>query len=370
MPNLRTRAEINLKNISHNVRQFKEIIPEGCEMLAVVKADGYGHGAVEVLTCAVKAGVTWAGVALVEEAVELREAGFTLPILLLGGWFPEGIEVIYRHDITPMIYSMESLRLLSEYSKTQKEPLKVHLKLDTGMGRLGLDYAQLELILKDASYFDNLILDGVASHFSSADDEDREFTLGQLTEFHQRVAKIRESFDLNWVHIANSAGCINYDQDRGNLFRLGISLYGMPPSARGNYPIDLKESLSWKTSIVQLKWLPPGSPVSYNRTYHTKRPSLIATLPVGYADGYSRHLSNNSEVLIRGQRANLIGRVCMDMILVDVTHIDGVRLYDEVVLIGTQKDQLISATDMAELAGTINYETTCAISKRVPRLYL
>ena len=362
-----TSLEINLNNIAHNIKQFQKILPKDSEIMAVVKADGYGHGAVKVLNKAVSVGVKWAGVALVEEAIELRENGFKLPIFLLGSWFPEAMEAFYQFDITPIVYSAESLQILNEFTSNKKQSLKIHLKIDTGMSRLGFKIDELLNIFTDKTEFRYIEIEGLLTHLSSSDEDDTEFSTNQINDFYNALNQLK--LTPKWLHIANSAGAIKFNKKCGNLFRLGISLYGQPPATNMVGAINLKEAVTFKTSIVQLKWIKKNTPVSYNRTFYTNKDTLIATLPVGYADGYSRHLSNKAEVIIRGQRAKLIGRVCMDMIMIDATDINDVTLGDEVILIGNQGDQTISATEIAELCGTINYEITCNISKRVPRIY-
>ncbi len=365
----RTHIEVNLSAIAHNIREHRRFIPDHADIMAVVKADGYGHGAVHVLEAAIEEGVNWAGVALVEEAVEIRKAGIDIPILLLGGWYPEALPAFYKYRITPAIFSMQSAVELNGFARERNQPIDVHLKVNTGMGRLGFSEGQLVEFLQNSQLYDYLAINGVFSHFSTADEGDHTFSLAQLEKFHWLVEIVGQRFRPKWLHIANSAGTSQLRQERGNLFRLGISMYGQIPSMDMACAPDLHEAIAWKSSIVQLQWYPAGTPISYGRTYFTTGKSLIATICVGYADGYSRWLSNNACVLVRGQRAPVVGRVCMDMIMVDVTSISNVQLWDEVVLIGIQDGERISATEMAGWIHTINYEVTCNISKRVPRNY-
>ncbi len=363
-----TYADINLSAIRHNIREHQKRIPDSAHIMAIVKADGYGHGAVPVLEAALKEQVTWAGIALVEEAIELRDAGIDLPILLLGGWHPEAMPSFLEHEITPSIYSMESAQQLNSFAQKQHKQISVHLKVDTGMGRLGFSKEQLnQFLIHD---FDSLVVDGVYTHFSDADAKDLSFTLLQLKRFDQALEQIRVKHKPSWVHTSNSAGASQLSEERGNLFRLGIAMYGQPPSKDLADPLDLREVVTWKTSIAHIQLHPPGTPISYGRTYYTAKESLIATLCVGYADGYPRLLSNKGYVLVHGKRVPIVGRVCMDMIMIDISDISDVVLFDEVVLIGHQGNEYISATEIAEWTGTINYEITCNISKRVARSYV
>lgn len=365
----KTFVEVDLDAIRHNLKEHKKFLPHGASMMAVVKADGYGHGSIPVLRAALEEGADWAGVALVEEAITLREAGFNLPILLLGGWSPDVIPAFIQYGITPSVFSPQSADELNRYAKQQGVEIKVHLKVDTGMGRLGLWKQQLIEFLASPEKYENLVIDGVFSHLSSAD-EDSDFTSDQLRRFEELIQQVKQYANPSWVHIANSAGIIRIDEAMGNLFRLGISLYGQPSAVTLPENYRLREAISWKSQIVQIKQHPVNSPISYGKTFRTKRSSLIATVCTGYADGFSRHLSNRGFVLVRGRRAPVVGRVCMDMFMIDVTDIPDAALFDEVVIIGKQLNDTISATEMADWLGTINYEITCGISKRVPRVYV
>ncbi len=365
-----TFAKVDLSAIRHNIQEHKKYIPKDAEILAVVKADGYGHGAIPVLKAAIKAGVRRGAVALVEEAIELRNAGIDIPIILVGGWYPEAMPAFKPYNITPTIYSPRVAAELNRFCREQQSPQTVHIKLDTGMGRIGFNEEELTTFLASDKNYDFLNIDGVLSHFSSADEGDLTYTHFQLEKFDRLLNIIKSKFDPTWIHIANSAGTSQVTRERGNLFRLGIAMYGQPPSLDIQKPVNLKEAISWKTAIAHLQRHPENSPISYGRTFYTRKESVIATLCLGYADGYFRLLSNKGYVLVRGQRAPVVGRVCMDMTMIDVTHIPDVALWDEVVLIGRQGDEYISATETAEWVGTINYEITCNISKRVPRMYV
>ena len=362
-----TIAYVNLNAIAHNTRVHLNQ-RQGGKLLAVVKADGYGHGARKVLQRAIQEGVSWAGVATAEEAISLREAGIEIPMLLLGEWFPEALESFLPFNLTPVVYSLDTAAILNRFAEEQGRPITTHLKLDTGMGRLGLLPAQLGAFLERD--YPHLMVDGVMSHLSSADEGMDEFTLGQMRLFSELVGKVRKRYPVKWVHVSNSAGMTDFSFEEENLSRLGIALYGQQPSSSLRKPLDLQEAISWETRIGQLQEVEKGTPISYGRTFTTTRKSRIATIPVGYADGYSRLLSNQGVVLVRGHRAPVVGTVCMDMTMIDVTDIPEAQLFDKVSLIGRQGEEYISATEIAERIGTINYEVVCAISKRVPRVYI
>lgn len=365
-----TFLEVNLSAIRQNIKKHQKVLPAGASLMAVVKADGYGHGARQVLEAAIKEKVNWAGVGLIEEAIALREAGVSIPIAMLGGWHPDAIPYLFQYDITPNVYSFDLAEKINKFAEKIGRVIKVHLKIETGMGRLGFNEEQFVEFLQNRDSYPFLQLDGIATHLSSADEEEQEFTLGQVDRFFELLDRYSDRRQFNWIHICNSAGTTLLENSRGNLFRVGIGMYGMPPSQVENQDVMLVEAITWKSAIVQLQWFPPNSPISYGKTYYTDKETLVATICVGYADGYSRLLSNKGSMLIRGQRAPVIGRVCMDLTLVDVTHIKDVALGDEVVLIGRQKEEHISATEIADLIDTINYEVVCNVSKRVPRVYI
>lgn len=363
-----TIVTVSRKAIQDNVKNHLKQLPKNTELVAVVKANGYGHGSIEVLREAINAGAKWAAIATINEALELRDAGFTIPILLLGTWNYKAIPYFYKLNLVPTIFSLEVAQLLNEYSK-EHHSIPVHLKIDTGMGRIGLSSEEIEIFLNEPKYNSHLQIDGVISHFSSADEGNPQFSNQQIQKFNQHLKQVRKQHSPKWIHLANSAGITDFTLPECNLFRLGIGLYGQPASSDLQTPIPLNEAIRWTTEIEHLKCVPTGTPISYGRTFITQRETKVAVLPLGYADGFSRSLSNQGEVLVQGERAPIIGRVCMDMTMIDVTDIKNVKLHDEVVLIGQQKEKYISATEMASLLNTINYEITCSISSRVPRIY-
>ncbi|MTI95707.1 MAG: alanine racemase [Firmicutes bacterium] len=362
-----TWAEINLANIAHNVREFRRHVGDGTRLMAVVKADGYGHGAVEVGRAALAAGADWLAVALVEEGIELRQAGIASPILVLGFLPPEGVNAALQYHLTPAVVDMNSLRLLEEEAMRQRRRVAVHLKVDTGMGRLGLRDEAAVALAERALKSPNLELQAIFTHFAAADDADKTFTMQQLDKFKRTVETLKGAPVL--THCSNSAATIDVPEARGDLVRIGISLYGLYPSSEVKPLVDLRPALSLHTQVATVKEVPAGTPISYGCTFVTERPSRIATLPIGYADGYNRRLSGRANVLLRGKRVPLVGRVCMDYCMADVTDLDGVEPGEQVTLYGSQGAATISVDETARLLDTINYEITCAVSARVPRIY-
>ncbi|MEC9488181.1 MAG: alanine racemase [Halanaerobium sp.] len=363
-------AEVNLSHIAHNLRQVRKSVPEDTQIMAVVKADAYGHGAIPVASTALNSGVQRLAVAVVDEAKELREAGIAAPIQILGSTLPEELEDVVNYGIIQTITDLETAERLSSTAQRMGKKVRIHLKVDTGMGRIGVFPAELARFARQVSRLPRLEVEGIMTHFAAADEADKDYTRMQLSRFQEGLQQLQqEGLQFPVVHCANSATIIDLPEKAFNLVRPGIMIYGLWPSRKVKHDMDLRPALTWKAKIVYLKWLPEDEGVSYGRTYITDKETRVATLPLGYADGYTRLFSNKSEVLVNGQRAPLIGRVCMDQIMVDVTEIPDAAMGDEVVILGTQGSQTISAADLAGLIGTINYEIVCMISKRVPRLY-
>jgi alanine racemase len=364
-----TVAEVDLRALAYNYRQLQKRVPKGVKLLAVVKADAYGHGAIPISLKLEKLGVEYLGVAISDEGVELRRGGVKAPILILGGIYNGEVNRIFRFSLTPVVFQKDALKSLSREAEKRKRKVKVHLKVDTGMRRLGVPLNSWPEFLKELRRFPNIEIEGILSHFSMVSEEEV-FTKNQWREFQGAVAMAKE-MGISWkyLHIASSATLTAYPSYTGNLVRPGIMLYGSYPSPVFQDLIKLKPLMTFKTCIHFLKSVPPGARVSYGGTYVTNRQSLIATLPVGYADGYSRHLSNQGEVLIRGKRAPVVGRVCMDFIMVDVTDVPNVSVGDEVILLGRQGREQITAEEIAEKINSISYEVLCLIGKRVPRIY-
>ena len=365
-----TRAVVDLSAVAGSIRGISGLVGPRVEVMAVVKADGYGHGAIPVAKTALNNGASSLGVAYVQEAVELREAGLSTPILVFGIAPPESIDPVVRYDLAQAVADAETPQALAAGVTTDR-PARVHIKVDTGMGRIGitpgdaLEYARL---LKKLP---NIEIEGIFTHFPRADELDPAFTKRQIETFTALLRELDHAgIHIPKRHMANSAGVLAFPDSYLNLVRPGIMIYGLYPSREVARSIPLSPAMSLVTKIRFLKRVGPGTPISYGGTFVTKADTLVATLPLGYADGYRRLLSNNYEVLVRGRRAPVIGRVCMDMTMIDVTLVPNVAVGDEVVLMGSQGDQEISTDEMAERLGTINYEITCLVGKRVPRVYI
>lgn len=365
-----TFCSIDLAALRWNFRQVRKKVGCKVQVLSVVKANGYGHGARHIAKTLSAAGSDAFGVATLEEGVELREAGIRSPIVILAGFYPAQLDQFLRHRLIPVAIEPDGLRRLETLARKRGASLGFHLKIDTGMGRIGFPASELDSWLPELSGLKALRLAGVFSHFSHAEDVGGSYTQNQVKIFRAAVERLRAAgYNPPLIHLANSAAVITLPGAHFSMVRPGLMLYGIYPSAEMARRIMLKPVLSWKSRILQLKRLPKGSSVSYGRTFVTKRESRIATLPVGYADGYHRLLSNRGAVLVRGRRAPIVGRVCMDLTMVDVTDIRGVRQGDEVVLLGKQGRNTISADEMAAWAATISYEILTSISARVPRVY-
>jgi alanine racemase len=365
-----TRAVIDLSAVADSIRGIAKLVGRGVEVMAVVKADGYGHGAVRVARTALASGATRLAVAYAQEAVELREAGVSAPILVLGNAPADSAETLLRHDLVQSVCDTDLPRALSALSSADR-PARVHVKVDTGMGRIGVMPEDTPDYVAFLRTLPNLIVEGIFTHFPKSDEADPTFTNGQIGTFTGLLAELSSrGVEIPLRHMANSGGVLAFRASYLNLVRPGIMIYGLYPSKEVARTIPLREAMSLVTRIRFIKRVPPGTPVSYGGTYVTKDAATVATLPVGYADGYRRLLSNRYEALVRGARVPIIGRVCMDMTMIDVTHVRGAAVGDEVVLIGKQGDQEISIDDMADALSTINYEITCLVGKRVPRVYI
>lgn len=382
MPVRPTEAVVDLAAIVHNYRVAVEV--GGRPAIAVVKADAYGHGAMEVARALAAAGAPMLAVALVEEGLALREAGIAAPVLVLGAAYDDRYDLLVRYRLSPVVFDPSHLRGLAEAARAAGVRASAHLKVDTGMGRVGLRPPDLPAFLDLARRTPEVAIEGLCTHFASADLEDRAVTERQVELFNEAARALeRGGASLRFRHVANSAGTVDYPAARQDLTRPGIMLYGylpfLPRDSRSRLASEvggrLRRALTWRTEIIQLKEVPAGTPISYGGRWVAQRPSRIATLPVGYADGYGRRLSGRpgfgcAEVLVRGRRAPVAGTVCMDMMMADVTDVPGARAGDEVVLLGAQGDEVVDADELAGRAGTISYEVLCAIGARVPRRYV
>jgi len=365
-----TRAEVDLGALAYNYHQLRRFAPASVKFLAVVKADAYGHGAIPVSKKLEGLSADFLGVAWVQEGIELRNGGIKKPILVLSGIYEEEVEEVLDYNLTPMVYRLEIAQALSSAASKRGKKVPVHLKVDTGMGRIGVLAEEAPAFANRVRQFENLEIEGIASHLSTADEGDSAFASMQLERFSRTIEEMKRlAIDPPFCHIANSAALVNLPAAHFTLVRPGIMLYGSYPSPSLKDKVSLRQVMSWKSHIADLKKLPAGYPISYGRTFITQRPSLIAAIPVGYADGYNRLFSNRGEVLIKGMRAPVAGRVCMDWTMVDVTAITGVEVGDEVVLMGSQSGQEITPEEMGGWIGTISYEILCSVGKRVSRIY-
>jgi len=371
-----TWAEIDLEAITFNLQAFKRHIGERVKLIAVVKANAYGHGAVPVARVALEAGAELLAVHRAIEGAELRraelrQAGLQAPILILGYTPPDGAELVVRERLTPSLMSIEFARALSARAEALGASVPVHVKVDTGMSRYGLMPTEVVDFLRQLAHLPGIRLEGLFTHFATADWADLTHARGQLAVFDQvRQSAQAAGFAFPMVHAANSAATMALPEAHFDAVRPGIALYGMDPSSEWPPVFKIRPALALKSTVSRVRRLPAGAGVSYGRTYVTTKPTTAALVPVGYGDGYHRLLSNKSQVLIRGRRAPLIGRVCMDQFVVDVSGIPGAQQDDEVVLVGRQGDEQIRAEEVAGLAGTINYEVTTSLLPRVARVYL
>ena len=368
-----TWAEIDLDALAHNFSVIRERVGRDVKVLAAVKANAYGHGAVECARRLQNEGADWFGVALPEEGSELRNASITKPILCLGGIWQGQESICLQHNLTPVVFRLDVVEALNRAAADKQQTIDVHVKIDTGMGRLGVRAADTSDFCDALRRFTNIRVDGLMTHLASADDEAQAaFTNEQLRRFEKSVSAYRErGFRPTHIHAANSAGVFAFGNSFGNMVRPGGTLYGfirdvLPPNIESP---PLQPVMSLFSKIMLLKRVPPGETLGYGATFQTQRDSLIATIPLGYDDGYSRALSNKGRVIVRGQFAPVVGRVSMDLTLIDVTDVGDVSQDDRVTLLGSDGERSISAEDLGELAGTISYEITCGISNRVPRVY-
>jgi alanine racemase len=364
-----TWAEIDTRAFAANIDTISSSLPSASRLIAVLKADAYGHGAVELGRVCHPDRVAMIATALVEESLALREAGITLPLLVLGPMSESAIERALDAGITPGVPGPEALAAACRVA-THRD-VAIHLKLDSGMGRMGVLESELPAVTQLIRETPRLRVDAIYTHFANADDEHDSFTTTQISNFERMLATLRDAgLDAPLHHMANSAATLRGIVRPGDFVRCGIALFGAAPvPVPGGAQLRMQPVMRWRTEIARLKELPAGHVIGYGTTFRTTRISRIATLPVGYADGYSRQHSNNGDVLIRGQRAPVVGRVSMDLITVDVTEVPDCVAGDEAILLGAQGNDVISAEELAAKTDTISYEVFCRVSKRVPRLY-
>jgi alanine racemase len=378
------RAEIDLKAIAHNIKELRRITHPDARLMGVVKANGYGHGAIEVARCTLQNGAAVLGVARIEEGVQIREAGIEVPILIFGYTLPERTADLFEYDLTQTVYTYASAQVLSRTATSLKKKIKIHLKVDTGMGRLGLlpqDFQGDNSVALNADAIQETLaiaslggleLEGIFTHFATADSAEKTYAEDQLDLFMIFLDRLRKAgLEPRVRHAANSAALIDMPQSHLDMVRPGIASYGLHPSDEVNKKhVSLKPAMALKARIIHLKKVPAGFAVSYGSTHRTPTATTIATIPIGYADGLNRLLSSSGRMLVHGQRAPIIGRVCMDLTMLDVGHIENVRMDDEVVIFGQQGNGSITVDEIASSLNTINYEIVSTITARVPRVYL
>lgn len=369
----RVTAEIDLDAVAYNIKNIRKKVKKETMIMGVVKADAYGHGAVEVSKVLLYNGADWLGVAMIDEAVQLRKNNIMVPILILG-YTPEAeIEDVVRYDIIQTVFSYEMAKMVSDAAVKLGKTAKIHIKADTGMGRIGFIPEENigDEVLK-ISKLPNIEINGIFTHFSTSDEKDKTFTKLQYDRFKYAIDEIeKKGIKLAVKHCANSAAIMDFDDLGFNMVRAGIILYGMYPSDEViKENLSLKPVMSIKTHISYVKKVGKNIPVSYGRTYYTDKESVIATVPVGYADGYIRKMQNGGRVIVNGHYANIVGRVCMDQFMIDITDVPDVSSGDEVILMGSDGKLSITAEEIAHVLDTINYEVVCMIGKRVPREYI
>lgn len=370
----RVYAKIDLDAVAWNMEQMKKNLKEGTEMVAVIKTDGYGHGAVQVASMLESYDYVWGyAVATLDEAVVLRAAEIQKPILVLGCIFPDQYWEMLKYEIRMNVYTKEMAEAISALAVEKGEQAYVHIKLDTGMARLGFSAEESSIEeIKEIAELPNLVLEGVFTHFAKADEEDKTFTMMQLEKFEWMTQRLEEEGVIfPYVHASNSAGIIDVRRADYNLVRAGIAIYGLYPSEEvDKEKVQLKPALSLKSHIAFVKDIPAGTPVSYGGDFVSEHQMRIATIPIGYGDGYPRSLSDTGYVLIRGKKAPIIGRICMDQFMVDVSDIPEVKFGDKVTLIGSDQEEYLPVEKLSELSGRFNYEFVCDLGKRIPRVYV
>lgn len=370
----RVCAKINLNHITYNIEQMRNHISKDTKMILVVKADGYGHGASRIAKETEKMDCVWGyATATLDEAVLLRKAGIKKPVLVLGCTFPEQYESAVENEIRMTVYTEQSANDISQIASRRKKEALIHIKLDTGMSRLGFQTGEESVeVIERISHLPGIEIEGIFTHFAKADELDKSFTKRQMEEFLWMTKRLKEKgVTPVFRHCSNSAGIIDHPEANMDLVRAGIALYGLYPSdevVKSN--LDLRPAMSLVSSIVHTKWIEPGAVVSYGGCFCAQKRTKVATIPVGYADGYPRSLSDKGYVLIHGKKAPILGRVCMDQMMVDITEIEKAGFLDEVVLVGESGDERIAVEDLSNLSGRFNYEFLCDLDKRIPREYI
>lgn len=364
-------VEIDLNALRHNLKEIRRLVGPDIDIMAVVKAEAYGHGAVEIAKTALASGANWLGVALPEEGIVLRRAGFTAPILVFGALQANQVESFVNNKLIPAVCSEQAAAALSQAALAAGVIAPVHIKVDTGMGRIGVQPREAMAFISKVSRLSGIKVSGIFSHLATADEKNKEYALKQINTFTGVLTELKKAGLLpEKIHLANSAGIIDLPASYFNMVRPGIILYGLYPSAEVNRErIQLKPVLSLKTRITFLKRVPKGAGISYGQKYHLEREATIATIPIGYADGWSRLLSGKAEAIVGGKKFPIVGTICMDQCMINLGD-EPAELGQEVVLIGRMGEVEIPADTVAGQMGTINYEVTCMLNGRVPRVYL
>jgi len=362
-----TWAEVDLSALTYNFRRVKKVVAPGVKVMATIKADAYGHGLIPVGKMLAQEGADCFGVASIDEGINLRATGIKTPIVVLGLILKDDIDPLFTYGLTPTVSSYDLASALEKKARVLRQDIPVHVKVDTGMGRIGVQQTEALGLIKKIRRLRRLVIEGLFTHFAFAD-MDREFTAYQIRLFNDLIVQLRkEGIQIPLIHAANSMGILGYADSHFTMVRPGLVLYGLHPMDK--LPVRFKPVLSLKTKVVYAKRVAKGTGISYGHAYVTRRDTTIVTLPIGYGDGYPRNLSNTGPVLINGRRFTISGRICMDQVMVDVGN-TRVRSGDEAVLIGRQKDARISVEELAALAGTIPYEIVCGLGSRIPRVYL
>ena len=367
-----TWVDIDMQAARHNFQTVRQLVGEQVKICAIVKANGYGHGSVELSKLYVAEGVDFLAVATIDGALKLRNAGIEVPILVLG-WTPtEAYQAAVENDVRLTMYDLQEIKKLNEAAVSKGKNALVHLKIDTGMTRLGFMATEENLEqIAQALALPNIEIEGIFSHFSKADEKSKDYAYKQLAIFKDFVARLEEKtgYHIPIKHMANSAAIIDLPEAHLDMVRPGIVLCGLQPSSEMLNTADLQPVLSWKAKVSRVQQVPAGTLIGYGGTYQAEKTMTVATIPVGYADGYDRLLSNKGYVLYQGKKLPIVGRVCMDQFMVDASSAANLQAGDEVILIGSQGDQSLTVTEMAEMLQTIDHEIICAIAARVPRIY-
>lgn len=365
-----TYIEVDLDAIAHNVRALKAFIGPAVELFAVVKANAYGHGLVPVAQTVLRHGVSRLAIGRLSEGLQLRQAGIAAPVLALCYLMPDELRIAVERDLVPTVGEMESALVVSALGVARQKPVPVHVKIDTGMGRYGVMPDQAVSFFNQIATLPGLAVEGVFTHFATADERDKTFAREQFQIFQDVLAELSAAgHSIPLLHAANSAAALDLPETHLGAVRSGLALYGLYPSEGVSHALPLRPALTLKSHVASVRQLPAGASISYGRSYITPRPMTVALVPIGYGDGYHRLLSNRGAVLVNGQRAPIVGRVCMDQVVVDVSGCGPVALNDEVVLIGQQGDARITVEEIAGWAETISYEITSALLARLPRFF-